>query len=113
MKSNDLAWLAGLLEGEGSFMTIKSHVRGKVYLYPKIVVTMTDLDVIQRAATLIGNAVYNVPLQKNGVSKLSQYRAQVSGVKAAELMRQLLPYMGKRRTDKIREILRDYEKSIK
>lgn len=112
MKSTDLAWLAGLLEGEGSFMTIKSHVKGKVYLYPKIVVTMTDLDVIQRASTLLGNAVYNVPLQKNGVSKLPQYRAQVSGAKAAELMRQLIPYMGKRRADKIREILRDYEKSV-
>ncbi|QGH78304.1 HNH endonuclease [Streptomyces phage Tribute] len=110
MKSNDLAWLAGLLEGEGSFMTIKSHVKGKVYLYPKIVVTMTDLDVIQRAATLLGNAVYNVPLQKNGVSKLKQYQAQISGAKAADLMKELLPHMGRRRSEKIREILKAYGK---
>lgn len=107
MKDTDLAWLAGLLEGEGSFMMGRNTVRGKVYLYPKVVVTMTDEDVILRAAELFGTGVYVVP-NKRPVDRLQQYRTQVSGVKAANLMEQLIPHMGSRRTQKISEILFAY-----
>ena len=110
MKIEDVAWLAGLLEGEGSFMMSRSTVAGKVYYYPKIVVCMTDKDVVERAALLLSNnSVYRVPLSKNGVSKKLQYRAQVSGIKAALLMKELLPLMGERRSAKIQEVLDAYE----
>ena len=47
---DDLMWLAGLLEGEGSFLMARNIVAGKVYRYPKITVNMTDRDVIEHAA---------------------------------------------------------------
>lgn len=85
---------------------MRSHSGGKVYRYPKIVVCMTDRDVILRAANLFGNAVYIVPMQRE--EQLQQYRAQISGSKAAELMEQLLPEMGARRSAKIKEIIEEY-----
>ena len=107
MNDVDLGWLAGLLEGEGSFMMSRNIVSGKVYFYPKIVVTMTDRDVIQRAAELFGTSCYNIPNKRPG-DRLDQYRAQISGAKAAQLMLELNPQMGGRRSAKIQEILNAY-----
>jgi hypothetical protein len=46
-----VAWLAGLLEGEGYFGLIPNKVKGKTYRYARVGVTMTDEDVIRRAAS--------------------------------------------------------------
>lgn len=105
----ELFWVAGILEGEGSFMMIKSWVSGKAYLYPKIVVTMTDRDIIERVAVLFGNSVYDVPPEKKFPGRKYQYRAQISGAPAAELMLLLLPIMGARRGKRIREILMEFD----
>lgn len=107
---NDLNWLAGLLEGEGSFMMGRNWVSGKLYLYPRIVVSMTDVDVIERAARIFDTSVYVVPPSKDAGRQhyKQQWRAQVNGSRAARLMEQLLPIMGERRASKIEEILADY-----
>jgi len=101
----DIAWLAGILEGEGSFWMSTNHVGGKVYRYPKVVVGMTDRDIIERVAGLIGGSVYDMPRQPG---RKAAFRAQVSGVKAAEWMRRLYPWLGERRRAKIDEILKEY-----
>ncbi len=46
MSLKDLAWLGGLLEGEGCFMIPKGS--------PRIALAMSDKDVVQRAARLMG-----------------------------------------------------------
>jgi|SRR6185436_1993091 len=102
----DLSWLAGLLEGEGSFMMGRNTVKGKIYLYPKITVTMTDRDVIQRAADLLETSLYAIPNKRD--DRLNQYRAQVNGTRAALIMSQLIPHLGNRRKSKINEILEQY-----
>ena len=107
ISSADLSWLAGLLEGEGSFMMSRNHVAGRVYHYPKVVVTMTDEDVVQRAASLFETKV-NVVSGTKKENRLQQYRAQISGSRAAQLMKDLLPHMGGRRSAKIQEILAAY-----
>lgn len=90
----DLVWLAGLLEGEGTF---DLH-RGK---YPRIRVGMTDRDVVGRAATLMGSRI------RMTISKVHKttFHAEVSGERAADIMVALLPHMGARRSSKIGEIL--------
>jgi hypothetical protein len=51
-----LAWLAGLLEGEGSFIA----ARFGNHSYPRISVTMGDRDVLERAMTLMpGSHMYD------------------------------------------------------
>src|ERR1051326_8477070 len=91
-----LAWLAGLLEGEGYFHVVTSTTNGKKYRYPKIAVGMTDRDVIERAAVLLGgNQV--IPLSPSKPGYKPKFLAVVSGWAAAELMRQMRPWVGSRR----------------
>jgi len=92
---DDLVWLAGLLEGEGSF---DLH-RGK---YPRIRLGMTDRDVVGRAATLLGG---KVRLSLKPKPAKAMWHTEISGTKATEVMREILPYMGARRSAKIAEVL--------
>lgn len=92
---DDLLWLAGLLEGEGAF---DAH-RGR---YPRIRLAMTDRDVVGRAASLMDS---KVRLSLREAPFKSTWHTELSGEKAAAVMRAILPYMGARRSAKIAEIL--------
>lgn len=95
MDRDDLVWLAGLLEGEGTF-DLHNH------RYPRIRLSMTDRDVVGRAATLMGA---KVRLSLKPAPNKAQWNAEVSGEKADALMRDLLPLMGARRSSKIADVL--------
>jgi hypothetical protein len=92
---DDLLWLAGLLEGEGSF---DAH-RGK---YPRIRLAMTDRDVVGRAASLM-DAKIRLALHPAPAS--ATWHTEISGVRAAEIMREILPHMGTRRSGRIADVL--------
>lgn len=98
MKYEDTIWLAGLLEGEGTFDLHRQK-------YPRIRVGMTDRDVVGRAAMLMDSRIrMSLPLDNTK----TMFHAEISGAKAAEIMRALLPHMGSRRSGKIGEILGAY-----
>ena len=114
--SLSLAWLAGLLEGEGSFQTysrVTKHVKKDGTLgvyrssYPRIQVQMTDKDVVEKVAALFNRACCG-PYKREGAKDV--YAAQVNGKDALALMQQLLPLMGKRRSLKMREVIDAYTK---
>lgn len=92
---DDVLWLAGLLEGEGSF---DLH-RGR---YPRVRVAMTDRDVVGRAATLMG---CGVRLSIRPAPYRAMWHAEVSGARAVEVMRSILPHMGARRSGRIAQVL--------
>lgn len=92
---DDLLWLAGLLEGEGSF---DAH-RGK---YPRIRLAMTDRDVVGRAASLMG-AEFRLSLHPAPAK--ATWHTEISGERAAEIMREILPFMGTRRSQRIADVL--------
>ncbi|WP_336628463.1 MULTISPECIES: hypothetical protein [unclassified Microbacterium] len=93
-----LIWLAGLLEGEGAFDLHRQR-------YPRIRLQMTDRDVVDRAAQLMGTSV-RASLKRPPAS--TTWNAEVSGERAATLMAQLLPYMGARRSRRIGDTLAGY-----
>lgn len=95
MSRDDLLWLAGLLEGEGTF---DLH-RGK---YPRVRVGMSDRDVVGRAATLLGA---RVRLSLKPAPNSAMWHAEISGTKAVAIMREILPHMGSRRSGKIATVL--------
>lgn len=95
MNRDDLIWLAGLLEGEGTFDLHK----GK---YPRVRVSMTDRDVVGRAASLLGTGIR---MSISTVGHKATYHAELSGARAAAVMLDLLPFMGARRSSKIAEVL--------
>lgn len=87
----------------------RCYVGGREYRYPKITVNMTDRDVVERAAKLLGgNKIYPLPPSKQGIRKPA-FRASVTGWKAAELMKDLYLWMGERRKLAIDNILMEYQ----
>lgn len=102
MSEGELYWLAGLLEGEGCFA-----IRGTGH-NPVIQLIMTDLDVVIRAAKIMGSHKVIKTKQDSRGGK-SLYRTVVYGSVAISLMKKLLPLMGERRSIKINECIYNYE----
>lgn len=96
MKETELYWLAGLLEGEGTFLAPPpSEPR-----YPRVVLDMTDEEVVRRAALLMG--AYKVQSKSYAAkSWKTSFQAVVKGSKAVALMKVLRPLLGKRRQAQI------------
>ena len=97
----DIAWLAGLLEGEGCFKIQSSGgYKGSI----SIALQMTDKDVVERVANLFQTPLWG-PHGPYGVSKKSTYQTAIFGSKAAAWMMTLLPFLGERRKEKVIELL--------
>jgi hypothetical protein len=108
---HDVAWLAGFLEGEGSFewRTDRRPGRGR-FGWPVVAVSTSDEDVIRRAADLMSvRAVTKYHVNGNHLGKKQMYKAVAYGGHAEDIMRIILPYMGERRAGRIREILAIYD----
>jgi hypothetical protein len=91
-----LAWLAGVLEGEGSFLS--ARLNG--YSYPRVQMTMCDRSVLERAMTLMpGSRIYAVTDKRDIAFGWSDaWMVRVNGLAAAAVMKAVLPWMGSRRT---------------
>jgi hypothetical protein len=96
-------WLAGLLEGEGTFTT----TRADGHVYPVLELKMSDEDVVRRAATMLGAANIQIRQPKYPWWKVT-YVAKISGFAAADMMSALRELMGSRRRDAIDTALRNY-----
>lgn len=97
MKS--IEWVAGLLEGEGTFYIVAAHSAS-----PRIACSMTDLDVLQELLESVGNGTLR-PIKKRQEHWKDAWIWRVQGESAAELMEKIRPYMGARRGKKIDELL--------
>ena len=103
MTRGEMLWLAGLLEGEGCFW---GYTRGK-YFQPGISLAMTDRDVVDRAASLLGTRSFAASRDKRRVAK-PMWRCAVQSAPAARWMADLHEHMGERRRAKIESVLREY-----
>lgn len=104
MNEVDIAWLAGLLEGEGSFL------RGppSAPTTPVVKVQMTDRDIIERVAVLFGVGYVNESVKKEAHWKTS-YQTMLRGSRAVTLMQLLRPFMGVRRQQQIDVAIASYK----
>jgi len=103
---NDIYWMAGLIEGEGcfTFAINGAPYKGKKYMTSQITIKMTDKDIVERAAKLLG--VTCVKIGKMEYSYYKQaYKCRAVGPRARGWMMTIYPLMSRRRKDKIREIL--------
>lgn len=101
----NVAWLAGLLEGEGSF-TLSHPNSPDRRPQLRVALKMKDKDVVERAAALFpsGSAVIAAPDSRE--NKSDCWAKSWNGADAAFVMDCILPYMGQRRSAKIRELLK-------
>lgn len=96
----DLGWLAGLLEGEGSFTWRSGRT-------PKVGITMTDLDVLERVQHLLGGHIWEAtPKEAHHKKAWIWY---VHGSPAVAVMHLVAPHMGTRRSQRIASVLATYE----
>ena len=101
-----IEWLAGILEGEGTFSDVKSGSSG-LYRTPLVALGMTDQDVVQEAAKIcevIGGRKIRLGRQLIKSGKIS-YTIYLTGLPAVRVMLAVLPYLGFRRTARIQAVL--------
>jgi hypothetical protein len=91
----DLHWLAGLLEGEGSFVPGPPSAPRS----PGVQLCMADRDIVDRAGALLGSAVWVVPSRRAGWR--TAYTVRVRGARGVLWMQRLRPLMGTRRQAQI------------
>lgn len=98
----DIAWVAGLLEAEGSFSgpaescnTLKVHC------------TMTDKDVIDRLSSLMGGRVISLSSLPSG--KVPFRWHTTNSPDALRCMEEVLPHMHNRRTQRIEACLNEFK----
>lgn len=97
----DIKWLAGWLEGEGSFgLTMNGQRKGASLL---ISAGTVDLDIAQRVASILDARGVLGPYTYGNNQPL--YRIHVSGVKAAGWMMTLYSLLGTRRRAQVRTAL--------
>lgn len=104
ISTKDIAWVAGLLEGEGSFLTATKKPRSI-----RIQMCMTDEDVVRRAADILNAGVTgpytSKQLLKSGSTRKPFWTLNVHGRHAAAWMMTIYTLMGQRRKQRIEEIL--------
>ena len=97
VKYEELTWLAGLLEGEGSFMRGPPSEPNRV----RISVDMTDEDVIRKVAVLMEASYVECGKDRRNTKWKPYFRVMVRGNKAARLMRLVFPLLYSRRQAQI------------
>lgn len=101
MSDFELGWVVGMLEGEGSFTNSKTHGRR----YARVELAGTDPDTVERGAQLTELGKLTGPFPQTNWGTKPTYRWKIHGKQARELMLLVLPHMGIRRAERIREVL--------
>jgi len=97
-----MAWLAGIIEGEGCFLVLDSRVA--------VVVAMTDEDVVCRVADLFGVTAQSYFPKRVGSKRV--YVARATGARAVSIMSAVSGYLGVRRRTKAQECLAVYAQAL-
>lgn len=101
-RREDLAWVAGIIEGEGYFLLVQDRC-GR--WYPKVRVQMNDRDVLERmqAITGFGRIVESNPPSRPQSSPIIRWNVERQH-EAYALMVAIYPWMCVRRALRIREV---------
>jgi len=105
MTELELRWMAGWLEGEGTFYIGKGGTAAIIQVFS------IDLDVLEKAHQIVGGALHYIKPRRHPQGYVSQegWRLHLESEAAVSLMRQVLPLMGQRRTTQIKAVLRAWE----
>lgn len=106
MNDRDLYWLAGWLEGEGSFFVTKGGTSVAIQAFS------TDKDVIERVVVLMQCGIYYIKPRLHvagGWDSKEGWRANLEAQPAVDLMKKLQPLMCARRAEKIAEVLQAWD----
>ena len=109
MDEKDLYWLAGLLEGEGSFCKGPPSRPNSCF----ISIGSTDRDIVEKVALLFNVSVQEEKRRKNARPHWKDvFTVRVRGLNAVNIMKQLRPLMGVRRKQQIDIAIECYRPKI-
>lgn len=98
----DAAWLAGLLDGEGCFDTVRGN--------PRVRVKLSDFDLVIRAASLMDATTHET--RPDNLNHRPLLTAQITGEQAVRVMRTILPWLSSRRAARVTQIVSDYNRKM-
>jgi len=107
IKTNEIAYLAGLLEGEGYFAGLVRR-RRKERMQPVIRIQMCDKDVLQKVADRYNRKLYG-PYDYAYRHRQPAYEVRWGSKDAIAIMMTIYPLMGERRRAKIRSIITQWQ----
>ena len=113
MSDTELAWLAGLLEGEGAFILqrVPPTEREAARIRIKVSLQMTDRDVVEKVRDIVGlGTVRRAKTAKDHYKPTYQWQISAMGAVAA-LLQLLAPHMGMRRQQQIAACLAAVEEA--
>jgi hypothetical protein len=109
MTETEIAWAAGLFEGEGSMVIRPTKAEKVQQRFPYVVISlgMCDQDVVERFAELMGyGRVHHYPRSiANPKHKDIWYWQVARRSDCKRIVEMFLPYLGERRSARAREIL--------
>lgn len=92
-----LAWLAGIIEGEGYLASSGD---------PRIRVRMTDVDIVYKCKKVAGCGVVNGPYERDNPKWKPTWEWSVNTqCDIKELLEEIIPILGDRRTKQAKEVL--------
>lgn len=103
-ESTNIAWAAGLFEGEGSVYPVNQKRYGKEYHYVRMCLKMTDEDVVDRfhAIVKVGSVTF-VPREKPHYKDAWLWQLN-NREQCSDLIDKLWPYLGNRRRNRVMEL---------
>lgn len=96
-------YMIGLFEGEGS-MGFAQSPHGRKFFYPRVQLTTTDRDVLERFVAQAGIGRVGGPYGGDPPRKPA-YSWSVSGHAAATFIRRVAPYLGHRRRHRANQVI--------
>lgn len=99
----ELAWAAGLLEGEGCFT-----LNGPSKRTPMVGLNMTDRDVVEKFAQIfkLPQTIYTY---QYGANRKPVHQLRIIGKRAVGLMLTLFSFLCRRRRERIKEVLKIWQ----
>lgn len=103
-RAEDVAWAAGLFEGEGSIvLQHKKTANGNVWDYANLRLGMTDEDVVQMFRNIVGVGSVSPPRHRPPYKDM--YYWSCNGRNNFKVVADLLrPFLGKRRLARLEEV---------
>jgi intein/homing endonuclease len=95
-EQEQICWVAGLFEGEGSVYKQKGRLR--------VSIEMTDLDVIETVQKLFGGSV-SKRIPKKSHWKISWKWRLTNNKESTAFLIKILPFLHERRTARIKELM--------
>jgi len=108
IKDVDLAWLAGVLEGDGYFGVTKG-----CFMHPIISLRMIDKDTVERVADIFNEPLVGCSARLGKPHWSPVHAVSTQGKAAMAIMEKILPFMGERRGCKISSITSNYNLKLK